>query len=225
MMSNLFSIFDPISSIMFMSLNWLSLMFGLMFIPMSFWLIPNRIYMFNNMMFKLLHNEMKVLMSNSYFLGSTMIFISLFWMIMFNNSLGLFPYIFISTSHMMITFSLSFPLWMSFMMYGWFNKSMMMFSHLVPESTPMMLMSFMVCIETISNMIRSGTLAIRLAANMIAGHLLLSLLGNQGLMVDFLILILLLLSQIFLLILESAVALIQSYVFMILSSLYSSEVY
>ena len=55
-----------------------------------------------------------------------------------------------------------------------------MFAHLVPQGTPPVLMPFMVCIETISNVIRPGTLAVWLMANMVAGHLLLTLLGNTG---------------------------------------------
>ena len=83
----------------------------------------------------------------------------------------------------------------------------------------------MVCIETISNVIRPGTLAVRLTANIIAGHLLLTLLGNTGpIASNYLILSLILTTQIALLVLESAVAIIQSYVFAVLRTLYSREV-
>jgi F-type H+-transporting ATPase subunit a len=94
----------------------------------------------------------------------------------------------------------------------------------VPLGTPPVLMPFMVLIETISNLIRPGTLAVRLAANIIAGHLLLVLLGNQGPNLTSVFLTLLIITQILLLVLESAVAVIQSYVFAVLATLYSSEV-
>jgi F-type H+-transporting ATPase subunit a len=81
-----------------------------------------------------------------------------------------------------------------------------------------------VCIETISNVIRPGTLAVRLTANIIAGHLLLTLIGNTGNSLSSIILSILLISQVALLMLESAVAIIQSYVFAVLSTLYSREV-
>jgi F-type H+-transporting ATPase subunit a len=85
-------------------------------------------------------------------------------------------------------------------------------------------MPFIVCIETISNIIRPGTLAVRLTANIIAGHLLLTLIGNTGNAMPTLLVSLLVLAQIALLTLESAVAIIQSYVFAVLSTLYSREV-
>jgi F-type H+-transporting ATPase subunit a len=82
----------------------------------------------------------------------------------------------------------------------------------------------MVCIETIRNIIRPGTLAVRLTANIIAGHLLLTLIGNTGNRLSYILLSVLVFSQIALLTLESAVAIIQSYVFAVLSTLYSREV-
>nr|WGU15869.1 ATP synthase F0 subunit 6 [Clephydroneura sp.] len=224
MMTNLFSVFDPSSSLFNMSLNWMSTFIGLTMIPSTFWLMPSRYnIMWNNIMMTL-HKEFKNLLGESAHNGSTLIFISLFSMIMFNNFMGLFPYVFTSTSHLVMTLSLSLPLWLSFMMFGWINHTQHMLAHLVPQGTPPVLMPFMVCIETISNMIRPGTLAVRLAANMIAGHLLLTLLGNTGPSLSYSLISLLLVTQMALLVLESAVAIIQSYVFAVLSTLYSSEV-
>nr|URX54140.1 ATP synthase F0 subunit 6 [Glyptotermes sp. 15 AB-2022a] len=223
MMSNLFSVFDPSTSIMNTSINWTSTFMGMLLIPTSFWLIPSRYTMAWNNLLTGLHNEFKTLLSEKV-KGSTFIFISLFSLILFNNFLGLFPYIFTSTSHLTMTLTLALPLWVSFMMFGWINNMNHMFEHLVPQGTPAALMPFMVCIETISNIIRPGTLAVRLTANMIAGHLLLTLLGNNGPTISNSLLWVLITIQILLLILESAVAVIQSYVFAVLSTLYSSEV-
>nr|DAZ87525.1 TPA_asm: ATP synthase F0 subunit 6 [Phytosciara flavipes] len=223
MMTNLFSVFDPSTTLFNLSLNWLSTFLGLMFIPAMFWVIPSRYnFMWNQIILKL-HSEFKILI-NSPYNGSTLMFISLFSIILFNNFLGLFPYIFTSTSHMVMTLSLALPLWLAFMVYGWILNTQHMFIHLVPQGTPSMLMMFMVLIETISNVIRPGTLAIRLTANMIAGHLLMTLLGNTGSSLMSYMVMLLLVVQIMLLLLECAVAIIQSYVFTVLSTLYSSEV-
>nr|QUB01618.1 ATP synthase F0 subunit 6 [Batocera lineolata] len=222
MMTNLFSSFDPSTNFNF-SLNWLSTIIGLFIIPTSFWLIPSRLNLIWTKIIFTLHKEFKILIGFNKTQGSTLIFISLFSLILFNNFLGLFPYIFTSTSHMTLTLSLALPLWLSFMIYGWINNTIHMFAHLVPQGTPPVLMPFMVCIETISNIIRPGTLAIRLSANMIAGHLLMTLLGNTGPMLNLIMINFLIITQILLLVLETAVSMIQSYVFAILSTLYSSE--
>nr|QNE85820.1 ATP synthase F0 subunit 6 [Tipula varipennis]WVH44997.1 ATP synthase F0 subunit 6 [Tipula varipennis] len=224
MMTNLFSVFDPSTNIFNLSLNWMSTFLGLLMIPSMYWFIPSRYYIIWNNIMMMLHKEFKTLLGMSGHVGSTFIFISLFSLILFNNFIGLFPYVFTSSSHLVFTLSLALPLWLSFMLYGWINHTQHMFAHLVPQGTPAILMPFMVCIETISNMIRPGTLAVRLAANMIAGHLLLTLLGNTGNSLPHFLVIILISTQIALLVLESAVSIIQSYVFAVLSTLYSSEV-
>nr|AIY61559.1 ATP synthase F0 subunit 6 [Sinocapritermes mushae] len=225
MMSNLFSIFDPTTEISSIPLNWTSTFIGLLLIPTSIWLIPSRNSMMVSLLMNKLHQEMKTILSKgNENKGNSFILASLFLMIMMNNFLGLFPYIFTSTSHLTLTLTLALPLWLSFMLFGWIKNTNHMFEHLVPQGTPSMLMPFMVIIETISNLIRPGTLAVRLAANMIAGHLLLTLLGSNGPSMSSTLLTVLIMAQILLLILEAAVAIIQSYVFAILSTLYSSEV-
>nr|QDH12213.1 ATP synthase F0 subunit 6 [Forcipomyia makanensis] len=221
---NLFSVFDPSTSLFSIQLNWLSTFIGLLIIPSYFWLIPSRFHYLWQMILITLHKEFKTLIGPTGFNGSTFLFINLFSMILFNNFLGLFPYIFTSSSHLTFTLTLSLPLWLSFMIYGWINNTTHMFCHLVPQGTPGILMPFMVCIETISNIIRPGTLAVRLTANMIAGHLLMTLLGNTGPGMPTVMISILIITQILLLTLESAVSIIQSYVFAVLSTLYSSEV-
>nr|YP_009727748.1 ATP synthase F0 subunit 6 [Rhinoestrus usbekistanicus]QHX99786.1 ATP synthase F0 subunit 6 [Rhinoestrus usbekistanicus] len=224
MMTNLFSVFDPSTTFINLPLNWLSTFLGILMIPSFYWLMPSRYHMIWSNIILILHKEFKTLLGPMSMNGSTLIFISLFSTILFNNFMGLFPYIFTSTSHLTMTLTLALPLWMCFMVFGWINNTQHMFSHLVPQGTPAMLMPFMVCIETISNIIRPGTLTVRLTANMIAGHLLLTLLGNTGPTIMSFLLSILIITQIALLILESAVAMIQSYVFAVLSTLYSSEV-
>nr|QQH14393.1 ATP synthase F0 subunit 6 [Metallus mai] len=223
MMMNLFSIFDPTSSFLNLSLNWTSTMMGLLFLPYSYWFIMPRMNTLFLTLSNYIHKELKILMmmNNK---GSTLIFFSLFLMIMMNNFLGLFPYIFTSTSHLSMTMTLALPLWLSFIMYGWLKNTNHMFTHLVPQNTPTLLMPFMVLIETISNLIRSLTLSVRLTANMIAGHLLLTLLSSTGVSMSFMFTFMLITIQLLLLTLELAVTIIQAYVFMVLSTLYSNEV-
>lgn len=223
MITNLFSVFDPSSRIFNITLNWSRTIIGIFLIPPIFWIIPSRInYIWNNILFSL-HKEFKILL-NKNSNGSTLIFISLFSIIFFNNFLGLFPYIFTRTRHLTLTLSLALPLWLTFIIFGWINNTKHIFIHLVPQGTPPILIPFIVCIESIRNIIRPGTLAIRLTANIIAGHLLLTLLGNNGPSINLFILNLLIITQIALLTLERAVSIIQSYVFSVLITLYSREI-
>lgn len=226
MISNLFSVFDPSTRLLNnLSINWIRTLLGLILIPSTYWLIPSRNYMIWNKIILRLHKEFKNLIGiKKINKGTSFIFISIFSIIIFNNFLGLFPYIFTRTSHLSFTLTLALPIWLRFIIFGWINNTQHIFAHLVPQGTPPILMPFIVCIETIRNLIRPGTLAVRLAANMIAGHLLLTLLGSTGPHLILPLIRLLIRAQIILLILESAVAIIQSYVFAVLRTLYSREV-
>jgi len=223
MIANLFSTFDP-STNFNLSLNWLRIIIGILIIPPIFWLIPSRLNIIWINLVLTLHKEFKNLIKQEEFKGRTLIFISLFSFIIFNNFLGLFPYIFTCTSHIVLTLTLRLPLWLTFIIYGWCKNTTHILAHLVPQGAPNILLPFLVIIETTRNIIRPGTLAIRLTANIIAGHLLVTLLGNTGPKINFYLINILIIVQILLLILESAVAIIQSYVFSILATLYSREV-
>ncbi len=224
MIMNLFSIFDPTTNYINFSFNWLRTIIGIIFFPFIYWLLPSRILNFWNFILYYLNKEFKILLGNFSWKGTTLIFISLFSFLLINNFLGLIPYIFTRTSHLRITLSLSLPLWLTFILLGWINNSKHIFAHLVPQGTPVILIPFIVLIERIRNIIRPITLAIRLSANIIAGHLLLTLLGRTGNNLINIFLILLIIIQLLLLILESAVSIIQAYVFSILRTLYSREI-
>jgi F-type H+-transporting ATPase subunit a len=99
-----------------------------------------------------------------------------------------------------------------------------MLAHTLPQGTPVALMNFMVLIETTRVIIRPLTLCVRLTANMIAGHLLMTLLGNAITSRISTINTPLLLAPISLTVLETAVAIIQAYVLATLVTLYSAEV-
>jgi len=221
--TSLFSRFDPCSSSNIFN-NWLRTFLFLAVIPSTFWLNNNYSTYSLKKIILTLHNEFKLLMGYNSPKGSTLIFVSLLALIAINNFLGLYPYIFTSTSHLVTALSLAAPLWLRFILYGWINNLNFIFAHLVPIRTPNILIPFIVIIESIRNLIRPGTLAVRLSANIIAGHLLITLLGNQtASSSSSTILIILLITQITLLTLECAVSIIQAYVFAVLSTLYSSE--
>lgn len=224
MITNLFSVFDPSSSIFNYSSNWISAIIFILIVIPSYWLIPNKFSFVIKYIINKLHMEFKTLLGPSSFEGSSTIFIAIFIFILVNNFIGLFPYVFTASRHITLTLTLSLPLWVAFILFGWINYYNYMFAHLVPIRTPGPLIPFIVLIESIRNIIRPLTLAVRLMANIVAGHLLITLLGNQTAAASGFILVALLLTQILLLTLESAVAIIQSYVFAVLSTLYSREI-
>lgn len=219
MITNLFSVFDPTSS--FLS-NWLRMLTPLLFIMMAFWLVPSRAQFLARKILNGLNREMSLLIGTAR-IGANILVIALFLFILFNNFVGLFPYIFTATRHLTVTLRLAVPLWASFVIYAWAKETLNALAHLVPLGTPTPLMPFMVLIEIIRNLIRPVTLSVRLAANIIAGHLLLTLLGSQGTMENIYVTVVVVFVQIVLLVLEFSVAIIQSYVFMTLITLYARE--
>lgn len=222
MIINLFSIFDPSTSTIF-SLNWLRIVLILIFLPFQYWLLPSRLTFIWTSLIIYIFNEFKILIN--YSLSNLIIFINLLTLIFFNNFLGLFPYIFTASSHINFCLSLSLTLWLRTIIYRIYNYLNDLLSHLTPQGTPFILISFIVIIESIRLIIRPLTLAIRLTANIIAGHLLLSLLGSTGQLINNpLILTIIIFSQILLYTLEISVSLIQAYVFSILSTLYRREI-
>jgi F-type H+-transporting ATPase subunit a len=106
----------------------------------------------------------------------------------------------------------------------WVKQPIPILAHLVPLGTPYPLIPLIVIIELVRRLIRPGTLAVRLAANMVAGHLLLTLLGSLAPTLANVALLCAITGLVLLIILECAVALIQSYVFRILITLYVEEV-
>nr|CAC28073.1 ATP synthase A chain subunit 6 [Schizolachnus pineti] len=217
MMMNMFNIFDPSTMIMNLELNWLSTLMILMLMPNFMWIMPNRNKIIFNKMFNMLNNEMLMLYKKNNFKSPSFMFISLFMFIFLNNFMSLFPYIFSSSSHMIFSMTLALPFWMFFILMSSFKNTKNMIAHLIPINTPLLLTPLMTIIETMSMFIRPISLSIRLTANMIAGHLLMTLLNYNSIM------IIILMMQMFMMMFEMCVALIQSYVFSILSSLYSSE--
>lgn len=222
MIINLFSIFDP-STRLTLSLNWLRILIIFLIFPYQFWIIPSRFFISWNILLNFLFKEFKILINYSF--SNLIIFIRLFIFIIINNFLGLFPYIFTASRHLRFCLSLSLTIWIAIILFRIINYINDFFSHLTPQGTPVILIPFMVIIESIRLIIRPFTLAIRLTANIIAGHLLLSLLGSSGTLISNpLILILIISSQLILYILEISVSIIQAYVFSILSTLYRREI-
>nr|UDL72101.1 ATP synthase F0 subunit 6 [Peltonotellus sp.] len=216
MMTSLFSSFDP--STKFSQMNWIMAISSMVILPMNFWMKKSRWMIMKTNLEKKIKME---LLNNSNKKEMILMSTSLFMFILMTNLMGLFPYNFTPTSHISMSMSMSIPMWMMLMIYGWMKFTNHMFIHLLPTGTPTMIMPMMIIIETTGNLIRPISLSVRLTANMIAGHLLMTLLGNLSKMK---IMMFILPMQMFMMTFESAISIIQAYVFSTLISLYSSDI-
>lgn len=224
-MGNLFSSFDPQARILFFKggYNWISAIVVLFLIPRVYWIIDSQFSKSVKIVLIRVYIELKAVFGEIAIAGTLLIFLVSFFFILASNFIGLFPYVFTASSHLVFTLALSIPLWLGSIIWSLLFQFSRIMAHLVPLGTPPILIPVIVIIETVRSIIRPFTLAVRLAANIIAGHLLLTLLGRQGGYNINIQILLVIISLILLLILECAVACIQSYVFTILRSLYLNE--
>jgi len=102
----------------------------------------------------------------------------LFMFILVNNLIGMVPYSFASTSHFVLTFSLSFTIVLGATILGLSKHGLEFFSLFVPAGCPLGLLPLLVVIEFISYLARNVSLGLRLAANILSGHMLLSILSG-----------------------------------------------
>lgn len=222
MIINLFSIFDP--SIFILSLFPWFLMFLLIFISLVNVFIKLNFFFVKNFIENFVSNEVKPLLGLFKYKGVLILNIILFYSLLLCNFFSLFPFIFTITAHIIIAFPLAFIIWLRIIIFGWLNNRKHLIAHIVPLGTPFILINFIVLIEMISNIIRPITLSVRLTANIVAGHLLLRLLGGFSL-ISSLNFTLSLFGILVLSILELAVSFIQAYVFITLLTLYSTEIH
>lgn len=153
--------------------------------------------------------------------------LSLFIFLAMLNILGLFPYVFTPTAHLVITFGLSLSIIIAVAISGFIAFKLNFLSILMPGGVPLVLAPVLIIIETLSFMIRAISLGVRLAANISAGHLLFAILSGFAfnMMVNGLIVLSLLpvLILVFITLLEIMVAVIQAYVFCLLTTIYLGD--
>lgn len=155
---------------------------------------------------------------------------TLFMFILCCNLLGMVPYSFTATSHIVITFGLSIAIFIGVTLIGFVHHGLHFFSLFVPSGVPVGLLPLIVTIEFISYMTRGLSLGIRLTANMFAGHTLLKIISTfiwQMIAAQTLIMTLIVGAPILLLIaltgLEIVIAILQAYVFTVLTCSYLND--
>lgn len=157
------------------------------------------------------------------------IFFTVFFLVLVLNVVGLFPFGFTVTGHIVVTFFLAMSFNMSFLILGFQKHGLYFLKLFVPSGVPKVLLPLIIVIELVSYFIRTFSLSLRLFANMMAGHTLLQILSGFVLVLASVIGFFSLFSVIpFLLVfavtgLEIAIAFIQAYVFTILLFIYLND--
>ena len=160
-------------------------------------------------------------------------YVPLIWTIFLNlsiiNLVGIVPYTFTPTAHIIIGFGLSLSILIGVTLLGFDNFRSNYLAMLMPGGSPLPLAPLLVGIELVSQLAKGVSLGVRLAANITAGHLLFVILSGftwtmftTGSVISVLSIFPMLI-VIFITILEMAVALIQAYVFSILTSIYIND--
>ena len=154
---------------------------------------------------------------------------SLFVFILINNLIGMVPYSFASTSHFILTFFISFTVVLGATYLGFLKHGFKFFSLFVPSGCPLGLLPLLVLIEFISYLSRNVSLGLRLAANILSGHMLLNILSGFAYNImtsGFIFFFLGLIPLAFILAfsgLELGISFIQAQVFVVLSSSYIKD--
>ena len=144
---------------------------------------------------------------------------SLFMFVLFGNLIGMVPYSFTYTSHIAVTFALAAFIFIGVTLIALARHGWHFFTFFAPKGMPLVLQMLLVPIEVISYLIRPMTLSIRLFANMMAGHTMLVIFA--GFVVAMGIFgVLPLALNVFFILLELLVAVLQAYVFTILTCIY-----
>nr|QDM58078.1 ATP synthase F0 subunit 6 [Bacidia sorediata] len=102
----------------------------------------------------------------------------IFIFILVSNLIGMIPYNFSSTSHFILTFFMSFIVVLGSTILGIYTYKLIFFSVFVPSGCPVGLLPLLVLIELISYLARNISLGLRLAANVLSGHMLLNILSE-----------------------------------------------
>lgn len=149
--------------------------------------------------------------------------LTLFVFILFANVLGMIPYSFTVTSHIIITLALALTVFVGATIIGFVRNGFGYLKLFVPSGVPVVLLPLVVVIEIVSYFIRPMSLSIRLFANMMAGHMMLKVMAGFVIMLGVTAGWLPLAAMVGLMGLELLVAALQAYVFALLTCMYLSD--
>ena len=151
------------------------------------------------------------------------IIFTLFMFVLLGNLLGMVPYSFTFTSHIIVTFGMAFTIFIGVTILGFAKHGMHFFTFFAPPGTPGVMLPLLVPIEIISYLSRPISLSVRLFANMLAGHTLIKVIAGFIPVLGIAFGVLPLALVVALTGLEILIAFLQAYVFAILTCLYIND--
>ncbi len=188
-------------------------------------LVPNRVQAVSEKLYNMVHNMVRENTGPKGMQYFPLIF-TIFLVVLMGNMMGLLPYSFTYTSHIAVTATLAIFIFLLVTIISIVNHGFHFFSLFNPPGVPLFLKPLVIPLEIISYMTRPITHAFRLFANMMAGHLVLKVfagfsiaLGTFGLAVGFMPAMF----NVLIYILEALVAVLQAYVFTVLTCIYFKD--
>ena len=228
MIPDIFSSFDPYiyntlfpTNSIFLIMNTLIILI----IQSSFWVVNSRSSTFKTPIKDTIFTQL-TRTSGLQLKGISTSLSAIFFILVIINLIGLVPYTFRTSRHLVFTLTLGLPIWLRLIISRFSHRPKKSTAHFLPDGAPDWLNPFLVLIETTRVMVRPLTLSFRLAANIRAGHIVLSLMGIYCASAWFSRLprtIFLILTAIGYILFEVAICLIQAYIFCLLLSLYSDD--
>ena len=215
--SSLFMVFTVLASVVFLALA---------IRPAA--LIPGRMQGLAEMLYEFVADMVRSNVGNEGRPYFPVIF-TLFMFVLFSNLLGLIPYSYTTTSQIVVTFAMALTIFVGVTLIALVKHGFHFFSFFVPSGAPKALIPFLVIIEVISYFVRPVSLSVRLFANMLAGHTMLKVFAGLAVMiasaggVAAAGSVLPLIAIIGLTGLEVLVAVLQAYVFTILTCMYLND--
>lgn len=229
MYTDIFSSFDPATSSIFpisSTLFFLIILAPLLLTKRELWIsLSQKNWILSSVPHLIVEQASRT--SIRHIKGASNLLAPLFTMLILINLFGLIPYSFRITSHILFSFSFGIPLWLIIITSGILYDPKSFFAHLLPAGAPAWLRPILVLIETVSVLLRPITLSFRLAANIRAGHIILTLastfLISRVLSSNILSTLSLTLVCSFYSLFEIAICAIQAYIFCLLLSLYRDD--
>lgn len=190
-----------------------------------FWVAPSRIRRFGFLIKGFIYSQ-RSRSTGRKIKGFNGLLAALFIFIIIINLIGLIPYIFRVSSHLVFSLAFGIPIWFRIIISRATRFTTSFLGSLLPRGAPNWLNPFLVLVERTSLLVRPITLSFRLAANISAGHIVLTLIGvyaSRAFFTSSMSFFLLVIIQIFYIIFEVGICLIQRYIFCLLASLYRDD--